>query len=147
MKQLGKISMNAKCMGECMYGDSAGSNPRLGHTKLFLCFASPARVPFRILDKKKKEPRRANRWLFWRTFSSQYGRSEVISFSIILHSRRWYVEGARDENFYFSKPCGRPRACSPSEQRFQVSRTSRFSTFVMERDPTRLMSKCRRSHP
>ena len=29
MKQLGRMGMNAKCMGECMWGDSAGSNPRI----------------------------------------------------------------------------------------------------------------------
>ena len=28
-KQLGRISMYAKCIGGCMQGDSAGSNPRL----------------------------------------------------------------------------------------------------------------------
>ena len=29
VKQLGRISMYAKCIGGCMQGDSAGSNPRL----------------------------------------------------------------------------------------------------------------------
>ena len=29
VKQLGRMSMYAKCIGECMEGDSAGSNPRL----------------------------------------------------------------------------------------------------------------------
>ena len=103
---------------------------RLGHTKLFLCFASPRAYLFKSLTRKK-ETRRSNRWLsLWRTSSSQYGRSEVFTdFSIILHSRRWYVEDASDENIYFCKPYG--RACSPSERRFQASRTSRFSTIVI----------------
>ena len=29
VKQLGRISMYAKCIGGCMQGDSVGSNPRL----------------------------------------------------------------------------------------------------------------------
>ena len=29
VKQLGRISMYAKCIGGCMQSDSAGSNPRL----------------------------------------------------------------------------------------------------------------------
>ena len=29
VKQLGRISMYAKCIGGCMQGDNAGSNPRL----------------------------------------------------------------------------------------------------------------------
>ena len=34
VKQLGRISMYAKCIGGCMQGDSEGSNPRLGETKI-----------------------------------------------------------------------------------------------------------------